>query len=127
MSYRTIAPVLLCVPFVTGWVGPGLQGVHPYVTELDEARVAINQGALPSPRYLEASKWPSTLRRVEDGIGDAAISICARAGGVNCQRVRQRAAIIRNQNINAWVDQDLRIGVHSGLQAGRGHCGEHGF
>ena len=115
MSCRTVAPILLCVALTGGCVGPGLQGVQPYVTELDEARVAINQGALPSPRYLEAAKWPSTLRRVEDRIGDAAVSMCARAGGVNCHRVRQRAAIIRDQSINAWVDQDLRIGVHSGL------------
>ena len=103
-----------------GCVGPDLVGVSPYVTELDEARRAIDHGRLPPGRRLPVAEWRTTLTRVENRVASAAVETCHLTQALNCDRARQRAAIVRDDTINAWVDQELRIGVHSGLLANAG-------
>ena len=112
-----LAPLLVMLVIATGCVGPGLQGVQPNTTELQEAQTAILYGSLSSSRYLESDEWQETLQRVEERISDAAVATCLMTNAVDCERVRQRATIVPDMDINAWVDRDLVIGVHAGLLA----------
>ena len=60
------------------------------------------------------------MRRTENRITQAAVKVCARAQGTHCHKALQKAAVVRDDSINAWVDENHRIGVHSGLLASAG-------
>lgn len=117
---KRIACLVSLACAAAGCVGAGLTGVQPYVTEVDEARNYINSGVLPSSRRLPPDEWEKTLRRIENRIAPAAVIVCSRAHGIRCSKALQKAAIVRDDSINAWVDQNHRIGVHSGLLANAG-------
>lgn len=117
---KFIACLVVLICGSAGCVGAGLTGVPPYVTEIDEARDYINSGLLPSPRRLPPAEWEETLRRIEHRIAMAAVEVCGRAHGTRCRTALQSAAIVQDDSINAWVDQNHRIGVHSGLLANAG-------
>ena len=124
MRFHHCARRIACLVFLactsSGCVGVGLTGVQPYVTEVDEAQNYISSGLLPSARRLPAAEWQETLRRIENRIALAAIKTCQKVQGVNCGKARLPAAIVEDDSINAWVDQNHRIGVHSGLLANAG-------
>ena len=101
---------------LAGCATPGLQGVIPYNTEVTEANNAIQNSYLPPPRGTEQSEWQATLDRVTEKISPALQKTCLSVGAANCWASdTNRISIIHEPTINAFVDGDHRIGVHSGL------------
>ena len=101
---------------LAGCATPGLRGVIPYKTELTEANNAIQNSYLPPPRGTQQSEWQATLDRVTEKISPALQKTCLSVGAANCWASdTNRISIIHEPTINAFVDGDHRIGVHSGL------------
>lgn len=96
-------------------VGPGLQGVTPYQTEFNEAQSAINNHYLPRSRYLSAREWRPTVDRIVNRIGPAARETCRDVGAMHCGAIGGPIEIVEDSSINAYVDNQYRIGLHTGL------------
>ena len=96
-------------------VGPGLKGVAPYQTEFIDAQSAIGSNNLPRSRYLPARDWRPTVDRIVSRIGPAARETCRAVGAMHCGSIGGPIAIIEDSSINAYVDNQYRIGLHTGL------------
>ena len=85
-------------------------------TEVIEANNAIQNSYLPPPRGTQQSEWQATLDRITEKIGPALQKTCLAVGAANCWASdTNRISIIHEPTINAFVDGDHRIGVHSRL------------
>lgn len=110
---RTL-PVLLVL--LSGCaVGPGLKGVMPYQTEFSEAQSAIDRRYLPRSRYLAEREWRPTVDRIVNKIGPAARETCRAVGAMHCGRIGGHIEIVEDSSINAFVDSEYRVSLHSGL------------
>ena len=96
-------------------VGPGLKGVTPYQTEFSAAQSAIGNHSLPRSRYLSAREWRPTVDRVVNRIGPAARELCRAVGAMHCGAIGGHIEIVEDSSINAFVDNQYRIGLHTGL------------
>lgn len=93
----------------------GLQGVSPHRSELIFAQQVMNYDSVPVPRYLERSEWRSTLDRIIERIGPAARETCYSIGADHCEKIAERVHIVDDPSINAYVDSNNVVSVHSGL------------
>ena len=113
---RTMICCGLLIALATGCAGgPGLQGVPPFESELVQAERAITYQSVPASRRLQRAEWRATLDRVVGKIGPQAKQTCRAVGAMNCHMVGREISIVNDSTINAFVDKDNRISVHSGL------------
>ncbi len=118
-----VAPILLFV----GCTAPGLQGVLPYQTEVNEAQHTINAGKLPPSRMLLPSEWQSALSRIIVKLGPALVKTCQLTRATNCWTIPDAVhniSIVQEPSVNASVDPNHRIQVTSGLMHKAGSDGE---
>ena len=112
-NLKMIAPVLLVL--LVGCAKPGLRGVIPTVGEYGEAQRQIRGTSLPPPRNLPRDQWHPTLNRVIGKIGPAAYRTCLDVGALNCEQVKNSVFIVDDDRINAFVDEEHKVSVHTGL------------
>ena len=116
MTKRLLAILAMSTAGAAGCTAPGLQGVLPYQVELDEAQQTISSGHLPPPRNVPQGEWEATLERVARKIAPSVREVCRTTQAANCSMTGlDRISIVHDPSINAFVDEQHRIGVHSGL------------
>lgn len=117
-QFRTIAVLLglILALLLSGCVATvGLQGVSPHRTEITVAQSATISDYVPEPRHLESYEWRATLDRVLERIKPAVRSTCYSIGADHCEMVGQHVEIVADPTINAFVDSNNVVRVHSGL------------
>ena len=100
---------------LTGCATPTLQGVLPLETEVQQARNAITYGSVPPPRNLQPEQWQGTLDRVVARIRTPADETCQTVQALDCQMALNPINLVHDDEINAYVDAENRISVHTGL------------
>ena len=96
---------------------PGLQGVLPYQSEVHQANQSIASARLPAPRHVPPNEWQATLDRVVAKLQPALRETCQLTQAANCwaSTDTRRISLVHDATINAFVDADHQIGMHSGL------------
>ena len=107
--------MIALLALLVGCSKPGLRGVIPSVGEYDKAQREIRGTSLPAPRNLPRDKWHPTLNRVIKKIRLAAYRTCLDVGALNCGQVKNPVFIVDDGSINAFVDEEHKVSVHTGL------------
>ena len=100
---------------LSGCATPNLQGVVPFDAEIQEAQRAISREAVPPPRNLQRADWQNTLNRVKERIQRPAFRVCNSVQGQDCNLAFRSIRLVDDDEINAYVDEQNRINVHTGL------------
>ncbi len=100
---------------LTGCATPNLQGVLPLETEVQQARNAITYRSVPPPRNLRSEQLQSTLDRVVERIRTPAYEACQAMQAQDCQLALNPITLVDDDEINAYVDVENRVSVHTGL------------
>ena len=107
----------LILALLAGCAKPGLRGVKPWVSEVEEADRSIDRHRLNPSRNLPQIEWKPTLDRVSRRLTPAARSTCLAVSASNCDKTGNPVGIVNDPTINAFVDKQHHITVHAGLLA----------
>lgn len=115
MKTRNIAYALAAAMMLSACATPSLRGVPPYTHEIQRADAEIQSGALPPSRNLAETEWQNTLDRIAERIQTPAYNVCRAVQAQNCALVQYPIQLVEDDEINAYVDQDNQVSVHTGL------------